>query len=286
MADSIQKQIEALRREIRRHDHLYYVLAQPIISDNEYDRLFARLKTLESKHPEFITPDSPTQRVSGRPLDEFQTVTHAVPMLSLDNTYSADELRQFDLRIQKWLASEKYAYVVETKIDGVAVSLRYENGLLTQAATRGDGLHGDDITANIRTIRAIPLRLQSASKSAPASLFDAAEIPDVLEIRGEVFLTNAVFEKLNTQRQKNDDPLFANPRNAAAGSLKLLDSRIVAQRNLNFLAYALGQGRDSFADTHSDMLENLKFLGLPVNPHHEKASTIEQVIQICARWDK
>ena len=287
MNPSVQKRIEQLRRDIRHHDRLYYIENNPAIGDREYDRLFAELKQLEQQHPELITPDSPTQRVAGEPLDAFTTVPHSRPMLSMDNTYSPDELRQFDQRVRKTLADQPFAYAVEEKIDGVAVSLRYENGALVLGATRGDGRRGDDITTNIRTIQSVPLRLESLeSGSSSASLFENT-VPEVLEVRGEVFMPNSEFLRLNLQRQQNDDPPFANPRNATAGSLKLLDSRIVASRKLRFLAYALGEVRPpEFAAGHLEMLDKLRSLSLPVSPHVRKAADIEKVINLCAKWEQ
>jgi len=293
MGESVQESMESLRRRIRRHDHLYYVLNTPEISDRQYDELFAQLKKLEAAHPELITPDSPTQRVAGKPLEGFTTVPHSVPMLSMDNTYSDDDLRQFDQRVRKILGDQKPRYVVESKIDGVAVSLRYENGRLAAAATRGDGTSGDDITSNVRTITSVPLRLEIIEPpSAPAqtTLFDTAgalEVPELLEVRGEVFMPNKEFERINRRRQEADEAPFANPRNATAGSLKLLDSKTVAGRKLRFLAYALGQVRPvNFAEGHSRMLEKLRSLSLPVNPNYEVAEDIGQVIEICRRWEE
>jgi DNA ligase (NAD+) len=213
MAETAQKKIEQLRRQIRGHDYLYYVLSQPEITDGKYDRLFAELKKLENKHPDLVIADSPTQRVSGRPLEGFQTVTHSIPMLSIDNTYNADELKAFDERIAKGLAAKDYDYVVEPKIDGLAISLRYENGRLTTAATRGDGTTGDNVTANVRTIKAVPL-----------VLLDDGNVPEILEVRGEVYMPAKSFAELNELRAESGEPAFANPRNAAAGSLKLLDA--------------------------------------------------------------
>ena len=276
MAKDVEKQIERLRNEIRRHDYLYYVLNQPQISDQQYDKRFAELKALEEQHPELITPDSPTQRVSERPIEGFKTVRHAVPMLSMDNTYNAKELRAFDERVAKGLESHNYDYVVELKIDGVASSLRYEKGVLVTGATRGDGRVGDDITANVRTIKVVPLVLIS----------DKVKIPDVLEVRGEVYMPTKSFVSLNKQREKTGEPLFANPRNAAAGSLKLLDSRITAQRNLAFFAYATGEMSQPLAKDHYETLQAFKKLGLPVNPDIKKAKNIDEVIDICNSWDK
>ena len=270
----MNRKIEQLRDEIRRHDHLYYVLNQPEISDQQYDKLFAELKDLEKKNPELITVDSPTQRVSGQPLEGFTSVRHSVPMLSMDNTYNAEELRAFDERVQKQLGHKDYDYVVELKIDGVAISLRYEHGVLASAATRGDGETGDDVTANIKTIKAVPLKLLNG------------EIPEVLEVRGEVYMPTSAFAELNRLRIEADEAAFANPRNATAGSLKLLDSKITKTRNLSFFAYAIGEISDSLAENHYDCLQKFKDFGLPVNPNIEKAKNIDDVIKICLGWDK
>lgn len=268
-----EQKIKSLRQQIRKHDHLYYVLNQPRISDQQYDRLFSELKNLEQQHPELITPDSPTQRVSGRPIEGFEQVKHSSEMLSIDNTYSADEIRNFDQRVAKGLGTKNYSYVVELKIDGVAMSLRYEKGLLILGATRGDGSKGDNVTNNIRTIKAIPLSLDG-------------DVPDVLEVRGEVYMPKKAFAKLNEEREQQERALFANPRNAAAGSLKLLDAKITAQRKLSFFAYSLGQTSKSFAKTHYDCLGKFKKIGLPVNPNIKKAADIDAVIEICNKWEK
>ena len=268
MADGIADKIQQLRNEIRRHDVLYYVHNAPELSDPQYDKLFAELKALETEHPEFLSPESPTQRVSEQPVAGFETVTHAVPMLSIDNTYNEEELRAFDERVAKGLEANDYDYTVEPKIDGLAISLRYEKGHLIRAATRGDGTRGDDVTSNIRTIRAIPLILESR------------DIPDVLEVRGEVYMPKKAFAELNGLRTDAGEPPFANPRNAAAGSLKLLDARITAERKLAFLAYSVGQATTPLASTHDDALEKLESFGLPVNST-VKAQNIDQVITIC-----
>ncbi|MDI6448312.1 NAD-dependent DNA ligase LigA [Anaerobaca lacustris] len=272
-AGDVKQRMDRLRREIRRHDHLYYVLSNPEIDDRQYDALFAELKDLEAAHPELVTADSPTQRVSGRPLDAFSTVRHAVPMLSIDNTYSADELRAFDERVRRQLETSEYDYVVELKIDGLAVSLRYEHGRLVTGATRGDGEVGDDVTANIRTIKAIPL-----------SLLDGDAVPAVLEVRGEVYMPTRSFVELNRIRTEAGEPPFANPRNAAAGSLKLLDARITATRNLAFFAYATGEVSQPLAGDHDHTLARLRALGLPVSPHIRRAKNIDEVIEICLAW--
>jgi len=279
MAKDLEKQIERLREEIRGHDYLYYVLNQPKISDRQYDKLFAELKALEEANPQFITADSPTQRVSDRPLETFNNVRHAVPMLSMDNTYNADELRAFDERVRKQLApagnkqGKDYDYVVELKIDGVAISLRYEDGFLVTAATRGDGEVGDDVTANVRTIKAVPLVLLGGGK-----------IPAVLEVRGEVYMPTSAFIELNKLRAEAGEPAFANPRNATAGSLKLLDARITAARNLSFFAYATGEISEPLGENHYQTLQRFKKLGLPVNPNIKKAKDINEVIDICLGW--
>ncbi|MHC4386064.1 MAG: NAD-dependent DNA ligase LigA, partial [Planctomycetota bacterium] len=254
---NIQKQIEQLRAEIRHHDVLYYVQNAPEITDQQYDKLFAELKQLETKHPELITPDSPTQRVSEQPVAGFETVPHAVPMLSIDNTYNEDELRKFDERVAKGLESPRYDYTVEPKIDGLAISLRYENGHLTRAATRGDGSRGDKL--------------------------EGKDIPEVLEVRGEVYMPKKAFTELNAAKVEAGEPEFANPRNAAAGSLKLLDARVTATRKLAFFAYSLGQVSTPLADTHYDALEKLRNFGLPVN-EAKKAKDINKVMAICHDW--
>ncbi|MBN1509367.1 MAG: NAD-dependent DNA ligase LigA [Sedimentisphaerales bacterium] len=294
MTGDAKKRTDWLRREIRRHDYRYYVLSQPEISDRQYDDLFAELKALETKHPELVTADSPTQRVSGRPLEEFATIRHAVPMLSVDNTYSADELRAFDTRVRKQLGMADYDYVVELKIDGLAVSLRYENGRLVSAATRGDGEVGDDVTANIRTIRSIPLVLTDDEEvRSPESVVrrrlrtpdsGLRTIPAVLEARGEVYMPTKSFLSLNRARVEAEETAFANPRNAAAGSLKLLDPKVTATRNLAFYAYGTGELSQPLAKDHYYALQRLKELGLPVSPHVRKAANIDEVIEICMSW--
>jgi DNA ligase (NAD+) len=258
--DEARKRHAELAEEIRRHDYAYYVLAQPTISDLAYDRLYRELADLEVRFGQLIGPDSPTQRVGGEPLKEFKPVQHLEPMYSLDNTYSQSELREFVNRVQRLLPGEMLEWVVEPKIDGVAINLRYDKGVLTCGATRGDGTTGDDITANLRTIRSIPTRLRAVPPEAgrPAKV-----IPELLEARGEVYLTKAGFAKLNAQRNAAGEEPFANPRNAAAGSLKQLDPRIVAERPLDVILYGLGrvQGGDEGPQRHDEMLGWLKELG-------------------------
>jgi DNA ligase (NAD+) len=244
------KRHRELAGQIRQLDRAYYEEAQPLVSDQEYDRLYHELLELEKEHPELCTPDSPSQRVGGAPLPHFTSVAHAIPMQSLDNTYSPAEVEGFVDRIQKELPNEKLGFVIEPKIDGVAVSVRYEKGKFTQGLTRGDGQKGDDITANLRTIRNLPLEIKN--KAA------------VLEVRGEVYYPSAAFEKLNRQREAAGEATFANPRNAAAGTLKQLDSRLVAKRPLSIVLYGPGELRGVTCATQQDWLELIAQAGLPV----------------------
>lgn len=265
-----QRRIEELRDEIRRHNDLYYVEAKPEISDREYDRLYRELVNLEAAFPDLVTPDSPTQRVGGQPLKEFKSVRHTVPMLSLDNTYSYPELREFDARVRKLLPGENISYVLEPKVDGVSISVRYERGLLTLGATRGDGTTGDDITANIKTIRSVPLRLTPRHKS---------DLPAVLEVRGEAYMPPAKFAKLNEMRIAAGEEPFANPRNATAGSLKQLDPRVVAQRPLAAVFYGIGETEGVRFETQADVLTMLAALGLPTPYRWWLCANIEEVIR-------
>ncbi len=260
------QRIERLRRELNRHNRLYYVEAQPEISDREFDRLLEELAALEAAHPELADPDSPTRRVGGEPLTGFAPVRHAQPMRSLGNTYSEDELREFDARVRKILGDHPYTYVVEPKIDGVAISLRYEQGRLVLGATRGDGETGDDITANLRTLRSIPLRLEGP-------LAETA----VIEVRGEAFMPNEGFRKLNDQRQADGLEAFANPRNATAGSLKQLDPKLVATRPLDAIFYACGELDGWNPPTHEELLQGLRDAGLRIAPWHKPCPDFEAV---------
>jgi len=266
------KRIEQLRGEIRKHDRLYYEEAVPIISDREYDQLYKDLVDLESQFPHLVTPDSPTQRVGGKPLKAFEQVSHLVPMLSLDNTYSEEEVKNFYARIQRLLPDEKIPVVIEAKVDGVAVSLIYESGKLRQAATRGDGNKGDSITQNIRTIRSVPERLRDGT-------------PKLLEVRGEVYMDRKGFEKLNEERKKQGLPLFANPRNAAAGSLKQLDPAIVAKRPLGIVLYGTGATKGVDVDLHSEIFPLLKKLGLPVTERWWVAESVEEILDAIHELD-
>ncbi len=267
--------IRDLTATLNRHNDLYYNQAAPEISDRDYDALFEELKKLEQQHPQWVEPDSPTHRVGGTPLKAFQTVAHRVPMLSLDNTYDIDELKEVDRRLKKNLGGETFSYCMEPKIDGVALSIRYENGYLALGVTRGDGTQGDDITANVKTIGAIPLRLKGA------------EIPHLLEVRGEVYMSRNQFAELNRQRQESGLAPFANPRNATAGSLKLLDPRAVAQRKLSAVFYGLGEAEGCAFETQRDLLEKLKAMGLPVPPYYAVLDDIDGVIQqLEVIWNK
>ena len=261
-------EIEKLREEIRHHDELYYVGNAPEISDREYDLLMEKLQKLEEENPELITFDSPTQRVGGRPAEGFPEVVHTRQMLSLDNSYNIDELRAFDERCRRLAEGRKLEYVAELKIDGLSLSLQYEDGLLMRGVTRGDGRVGEDVTQNARTIRSVPLRLKSQKKRIDSSL----------EVRGEVFIPRDVFERTNAEREEAGEPRFMNPRNAAAGAIRQLDSRLVARRKLDMFAYdLLVNGRKPFP-THWEALDWLDAAGFRVNPHRKLCETIDEVI--------
>jgi DNA ligase (NAD+) len=257
--------IEQLRREIKEHDRRYYEEAAPTVSDREYDRLYKELVGLEAKFPELVTPDSPTQRVGGKPLQAFAQIQHRVPMLSLDNTYSEEEVADFYKRITRLLPDEKIPVMIEPKVDGVAVSVMYENGKLKYAATRGDGLIGDDITQNIKTIKSVPHQLRGTA-------------PKVFEVRGEAYLDKAGFEKLNKQREAAGLPLFANPRNAAAGSLKHLDPNVAAKRPLGMIFYGTGVVEGADVDLHSMIFPLFKKLGLPTHEDWWLADSVEKIL--------
>src|SRR5437899_931280 len=267
------KRIEQLREEIRKHDRLYYEEAAPIISDRDYDRLYKELVDLEKQFPDLVTPDSPTQRVGGKPLEAFAQIQHRVPMLSLDNTYSEGEVANFYKRITRLLPNEKIPVVIEPKVDGVAVSLLYENGRLRHAATRGDGFVGDDITQNIKTIRSIPERLRGAA-------------PSVFEVRGEVFMDKRGFAKLNEERSKAGLPLFANPRNAAAGSLKQLDPALAAKRPLGVAFYGTGAVEDVDLEKHSELFPLLRKFGLPHSERWWLAESVEETLKAIRELDR
>ncbi len=322
------QQIQKLREQIRYHDIKYHIEAKPEIEDFEYDQLFAQLENLEKIYPEWITPDSPTQRVAPQASSSFEKFTHTIPMLSTEKAYSAEEIQEFHQRIEKLLKRSVSDYVIDPKIDGLAISLWYEKGLLIRAVTRGDGEVGEIVTANVRTIRSIPLKLEPYTKeniiqntsikdkktkhsknskkivkleqedffseskkteellqsNSITSKKEFTNIPDLIEIRGEVYLPRAEFERINQQLAKDNEQIFANPRNAAAGTLKLLDPKIVAERKLSFFAYGLGQ-HNLNCSTYSEAMELLQHWGLPVNPERKRVSSISEVIKICQDWE-
>ncbi|NJL58492.1 MAG: hypothetical protein HC887_01400 [Desulfobacteraceae bacterium] len=267
MSDIIEK-IENLRQELHRHNHRYYVLDDPEISDAEYDRLMQELIALEKAHPELYSPDSPTQRVGSPPLEKFETAEHSIPMLSLDNGFEDEHIFEFDRRIRKLLGTaDEILYTAEPKMDGLAVELVYETGRLAMASTRGDGIRGEVITANIRTIGSVPLILQGQN------------IPPILDVRGEVFISRKGFEKLNEERLKEDLYLFANPRNAAAGAVRQLDSRATAKRPLEIFIYGVGRIEGVQLASHSESLMFLKSLGFRINPLIRPNITIQQCLE-------
>ena len=270
---SIRERINALREQINYHNRKYYVEDAPRISDYEYDQLITKLKKLEREHPGLIVPESPTQRVGGEPAEEFKTVEHTVPMRSLDNTYSKEEIIDFDKRTRKGLDEDNIEYVVELKIDGLGVSLTYENGLLIRGTTRGDGIHGEDVTGNLRTIRSVPLKIDI--NDVKLNLF---------EVRGEVYLNHLDFEKINLQREGDGESLFANPRNAAAGSIRLLNPRITTLRPLNIFLYNLISENNTLFNTHFEALKALKSLGFRVNPNIALCKNLNEVFRQIDKW--
>ncbi|MCK4872575.1 MAG: NAD-dependent DNA ligase LigA [Phycisphaerales bacterium] len=287
MADA--KRIRELRTRLDEANRAYYVDANPIMSDAQFDELLRELVDLEAKHPELDDANSPTKRVGGEPIDGFKTVPHAVSMLSIDNTYSHTELRAWHDRVAKQLGAgasedaglfgEGFTYIVDPKVDGVAISLCYEHGRLVQALTRGDGMEGDDVTVNARTIRAIPLSLRETKSGT---------MPDILEVRGEVFMPTVEFQRINAARDEAGESApggFMNPRNATAGTLKQLDPKIVAQRRLSFVAHGRGVMPDGFADTHGAYLDRIRSLGVPVSPEVKQCSTIDDVLDAIEAFD-
>jgi DNA ligase (NAD+) len=273
MSDQVQKKIEELKQQIQEHDYKYYVLADPVISDEEYDLLIKQLEKLESDYPNFITPDSPTQRVGKDLNKDFKPVQHKIPMLSLANTYSEEDLLDFDRRVREGLPeSEKIEYIVELKIDGASVSIRYVNGYLLTAATRGDGFIGEEITSNVKTIKSVPLKLKKLS-SAKYPLKD-------IEVRGEIYMKLNDFLKLNKKREISGEKLFANPRNSAAGTLKMQDPRIVSKRSLSMFSYSLISNEDVL-DSQYENLQILKELGFVVNPESKLCADINDALQFC-----
>ncbi|MFC1809372.1 NAD-dependent DNA ligase LigA [Candidatus Omnitrophota bacterium] len=276
--EKAKTRVQHLRDELEKHNYLYYVKATPYITDHEYDVMMKELEVLEHQFPEYKSKTSPTMRVGGVPLKGFKTIRHRVPMLSIDNTYSYDEVREFDARVQKELGNQA-AYYVEEKIDGVSISLIYENGMLVQALTRGNGKQGDDVTANIRTIPSVPLHIPVLSN-------DKITIPDLFEVRGEVYLSKKTFAAINKKREKNDEDLFANPRNAAAGTLKLLDPKLVAERKLDIFVHGVGAYSGTLPRTLTDYFMFLEECGFPINKNSKECAIIEEVIHFCEQHAK
>ncbi len=280
---SIEQEIADLRHEILEHDHRYYTLSEPVISDAEYDSLMRRLRELESERPDLITPDSPTQRVSGQVAEGFEEYFHKRPMLSLDNSYSIDDLRAWAKRCEKLAEGRAFDYVAELKIDGLSMSLIYEEGRLARAVTRGDGSRGEVVTGNAKTIRSIPLRIKEEAEKKKSPLLDG--LMKEVEVRGEVYLPNDVFERINRERAESELSLFANPRNAASGAMRQLDPKIVADRRLDIFCYLLlFDGAPAFA-THHESLEWMRERGFKVNPHRRHCRTIEEVVAFCNEWE-
>src|SRR5271157_5610711 len=273
-----RQKIEALRDKIRYHEHRYYVLDDPEVSDAEFDRLMNELKALEAEHPELITPDSPTQRVGGKPREGFVKVPHSSPMLSLDNTYSEDELRDWERRVHELTGRSDVDYVCELKLDGMSLALIYEAGKLVRGVTRGDGSVGEDVTLNVRTVRSIPL-LISAEKLKKAGM------PADFEVRGELLMPTASFKKINEERERDGLPTFANPRNFTAGTVRQLDSNITAQRRLDFFPYFLLVNGRTYFERHWETLAALDKAGFKVNPNRKLFHSMDEVWAFIQQWE-
>jgi DNA ligase (NAD+) len=267
---TVEREIEELRESLRHHEHLYYVLDQPEISDAEYDALMRRLQALEAQHPELVTADSPTQRVGGKPREGFVKVPHSSPMLSLDNALNEAELREFDRRVRDLLDGQSFEYVAELKLDGLSMAAHYQDGRMHQAVTRGDGLVGEDVTENARTIRSLPLKVKSELAA--------------FEARGETIMPRKSFEKLNAEREKLELPAFANPRNAAAGALRALEPSVTASRRLEYFAYFLLVDGKFHYDSHWESLQKLKEMGFKVNPSSKKCADLDELLRFCEEW--
>ncbi len=269
MTRSVEQEVAELRRKINRHNRLYYVESAPEISDLEFDKLLKTLEILEKEHPELDSPDSPTHKVGGEPIAGFETVQHRLPMLSIDNVYDEEAVREFDQRLKKLAAVDELEYTVEYKIDGVALALVYEQGLLTQALTRGDGQRGDDITQNARTVGGVPLRLESENP------------PELIEVRGEAYISNSDFAQLNSEQRAKGQEAYKNPRNTTSGALKLLDPKLCSARKVRFLAHGIGAAAGLGISTHLDFLEELKVWGIPPTPHVRVCSGIDAALELC-----
>jgi DNA ligase (NAD+) len=274
----VEKKIEALREKIRRHEHLYYVLDNPEISDADFDKLMQQLKSLESEHPSLVTPDSPTQRVGGKPREGFVKVPHSSPMLSLDNTYNEEELRDWERRVHELTGRSDVDYVCELKLDGMSLALIYEDGKLVRGVTRGDGSVGEDVTLNVRTVRSIPL-------SIPKDRLKKAGIPVNFEVRGELLMPTASFKKINEERERAGLPTFANPRNFTAGTVRQLDANITAERRMDYFPYILLQNGRTYFDHHSKTLAALDAAGFKVNPNHKLVRSMDEVWAFIQQWE-
>jgi DNA ligase (NAD+) len=272
---AVEREINSLREEIRRHEELYYIHDNPEISDVEYDALLARLLELETENPQFTTPDSPTQRVGGRPAEGFDEYVHRRPMLSLDNSYNLEDLRAFDERCRKLADGRPFEYVAELKIDGLSISIHYERGMLARGVTRGDGRRGEDVTQNVRTIRSVPLKLKATTEKLEAEV----------EVRAEAYLPRAVFERINQERDEEGQPRFANPRNAAAGTIRQLDPKIVSARRLEMFPYDVIAGERKPFATHWQSFEWLERAGFRTNPHRALCASIDEVIHFCNQME-
>src|SRR4051812_4065903 len=275
MSKAAAQKIEKLRNEIRRHEHLYYVLDAPLLSDAQYDALMLELRRLEQENPALVTPDSPTQRVGGKPKEGFPKVPHSRPMLSLDNAYNEQELRDWDRRVHELAGSAKVEYVCELKMDGLSLALWYRDGKLARGVTRGDGTTGEEVTTNVRTIRSVPLSVVSK------------KLPKDFEVRGEVVMPFASFKRMNDEREKLGLAIFANPRNAAAGTIRTLEPNIVAQRRLDYYAYfALDVSGGDLFEQHSEALDALAAVGFKVNPNRAVAKDVNAVFKFIAQWEE
>jgi DNA ligase (NAD+) len=279
LAKDVEKKIEALREKIRHHEYLYYVVDNPEISDGEFDKLMQQLKGLEAENPELIRPDSPTQRVGGKPREGFVKVPHSSPMLSLDNTYSEEELRDWERRVHELSGRSEVDYVCELKLDGMSLALIYEDGKLVRGITRGDGSVGEDVTLNVRTVRSVPL-------SIPKEKLKKAGIPVDFEVRGELLMPTASFKKINEERERNGLPTFANPRNFTAGTVRQLDSNITAARRLDYFPYILLRNGRTYFDHHSKTLAALETAGFKVNPNHKLVRSMDEVWAFIQRWEE
>ncbi len=269
-AKNVEKKIESLRQKIRHHEHLYYVLDNPEISDADFDKLMQQLKDLESQHPSLVSPDSPTQRVGGKPREGFVKVPHSSPMLSLDNTYSEDELRDWERRVHELSGRSDVDYVCELKLDGMSLALLYEDGKLVRGITRGDGTVGEDVTLNVRTVRSIPL-------SIPKERLKKSGMPVDFEVRGELLMPTASFKKINEERERQGLPTFANPRNFTAGTVRQLDPNVTAERRMDYFPYILLQNGHTYFDHHSKTLAALVAAGFKVNPNRKLVHSMGEV---------